>query len=458
MFKKCGKVDFGIIIFLLFIAFIIIIYNVKTTVSLLPFILVLVPIIFIIAFTNIDFALFLLIFFMLLSPEFSLGGVRGRDVVLRIDDIFLFVVFLGWLAKMALNKEIGLSKVTPINSSIIVYIFVYVIGTLIGILNGTTRLIASIFYLLKYVEYFMLYFMVVNSLKDKKQIKFFVYAMLAVALGISFYGCFMHLSGAERVTAPFEGEGGEPNTLGGYLMMMMMIATGLILNLPSLKKKIILAAGMCVAFAAFLFTLSRGSWVSFIPAYAVLLFLSRKGKLMLLIVSLLFILLFSVIFPSFVYDRIEATFKDTTPRTIMGREVVVDGSAAARIDTWKDSIKHWSRSPIFGNGAGSAGSVVDNQYMRVLIETGLIGIIAFLLLLFSIYRSCLNVYTQVEDDHFAHGLTAGFLAGYVGLLVHSFGAATFILIRIMEPFWFLTAMVIMLPHLPNEEPIPEPRY
>ena len=446
---KNGNINFGIIIFLLFLALLIIIYNLHATVSLMPFVFLLVPIIFIIAFTNTDFALFLLIFFMLLSPEFSLGGVRGREVVLRIDDVFIFVAFIGWMAKMAVNKELGFAKKTALNQPIIIYSFLYLIGTLYGILMGTTRWQASIFYFLKYIEYFLLYFMVVNSLKDRRQVKTFIYCMLGVALITSVFAWYLHFSGAERVTAPFEGKHGEPNTLGGYLLLIMMVTTGLILNITQLKERLLLAGGMCVVFPAFLFTLSRSSWFGFLPAYAVLMFLSRKGKHMLLVVSLLFILLFSVIFPKYVYDRIAYTFDAQTQRVVMGKVVSIDESSAARVDTFKDSIKHWMRSPILGNGAASAGATVDNQYMRVLIETGIFGTFAFFLVLFAIFKSSFKTLHSSGDDHFTHGLTAGFIAGFVGLLFHSLGAATFILIRIMEPFWFITAMVVSLPELPE---------
>jgi hypothetical protein len=41
----------------------------------------------------------------------------------------------------------------------------------------------------------------------------------------------------------------------------------------------------------------------------------------------------------------------------------------------------------------------------------------------------------------------GYLGGFVGLFVHGMSANTFIIVRIMEPFWFLTAMVIMIPKI-----------
>ena len=45
------------------------------------------------------------------------------------------------------------------------------------------------------------------------------------------------------------------------------------------------------------------------------------------------------------------------------------------------------------------------------------------------------------------GLTIGYIAGFIGLLTHAVGANTFIIVRIMEPFWFLTAMVVVIPQI-----------
>jgi hypothetical protein len=39
----------------------------------------------------------------------------------------------------------------------------------------------------------------------------------------------------------------------------------------------------------------------------------------------------------------------------------------------------------------------------------------------------------------------GFLDGFVGLLVHSIGTNTFIIVRIMEPFWFFLGIITVLP-------------
>jgi len=42
------------------------------------------------------------------------------------------------------------------------------------------------------------------------------------------------------------------------------------------------------------------------------------------------------------------------------------------------------------------------------------------------------------------GLIMGYMVGFVGLLVHAIGSNTFVIIRIAEPFWFFTAIVVKL--------------
>ena len=61
------------------------------------------------------------------------------------------------------------------------------------------------------------------------------------------------------------------------------------------------------------------------------------------------------------------------------------------------------------------------------------------------------------DEELYKGLVLGFIAGFIGLVVHAITTNTFIIIRIMEPFWFVTGIIMMLPKLldsTEEETIP----
>ena len=57
---------------------------------------------------------------------------------------------------------------------------------------------------------------------------------------------------------------------------------------------------------------------------------------------------------------------------------------------------------------------------------------------------------EVKTPYF-QGLVIGFLAGFVGLMVHAIGANTFIIVRIMEPFWFFVGIVTVLPNMVRQE-------
>ena len=137
-----------------------------------PLVLAAALAVFLVVFVKTEFGLYLVLFSMLLSPEFgsSVGGVaESRRIVIRSEDILLLVVAFSWLAKTAVNKELGLTLKTPLNRPILAYVAATAIATLIGYMSGTVSGMGGFFYVLKYVEYFVVYYMVVNNLVDRRQ-------------------------------------------------------------------------------------------------------------------------------------------------------------------------------------------------------------------------------------------------------------------------------------------------
>jgi O-antigen ligase len=86
----------------------------------------------------------------------------------------------------------------------------------------------------------------------------------------------------------------------------------------------------------------------------------------------------------------------------------------------------------------------------VLVETGILGLVAFLYLLFSIFKVSLHNLKEIKTPYF-QGLAIGFFAGFVGLVVHALGANTFIIVRIMEPFWFFAGIMVVMPAMEREQ-------
>ena len=76
---------------------------------------------FIICFVSTEASLYVLIFSMLLSPEFGMGALSGpeantgdRGVTIRTEDLLLVVMCFAWLVRMAVHKELGLVRETPL--------------------------------------------------------------------------------------------------------------------------------------------------------------------------------------------------------------------------------------------------------------------------------------------------------------------------------------------------------
>ena len=409
-------------------------------------------IIFVLSFVSTQIALYILIFSMLLSPEFIVGGTEGatlgRGITLRVDDLLVAVIGFSWLARMAINKELGLFLKTPLNRPIAYYILVCVASTLLGALFGRLDLKTGFLFVLKYFEYVVIYFMVANYFKDRAQLKTFVWAMLFTCLIVSVVSMTQIPEGG-RISAPFEGKVGEPNTYGGYLVFMMSIATGLALMQESFRNRITAFILVILFSIPLLYTQSRSSYLAAIPAVLSFLWLSKR-KQWIPPVLLLVALLLPFMAPKVTKDRVSYTFTQGVGRpdavTVAG--VQLDTSTSARILSWEDAIKDLAQHPVLGFGV-TGYRFVDAQYVRVAAETGFLGLLIFLLLLGTILRESYRVF-KVSHDPFDKGLAIGFLAGFTGLLFHAIGANTFIIVRIMEPFWFIAAMVMMIPSLEKD--------
>ncbi|TKB63087.1 MAG: hypothetical protein E8D48_07345 [Nitrospira sp.] len=401
------------------------------------------------ALTSVSAALYLLIASMLLSPEVAIGqiegrGVGGRELSFRMDDILLVVIGVSWLVKNIVYRELALFRETPLNRPIAVYMVICVVSTLVGVINGHVRPTTGFFFVLKYFEYFFVFFMVVNHVRSQQQVVRLVVALLAVGLVVSLYAISQIPSG-QRASAPFEGEIGEPNTLGGYLVFLLAIMTGLLLHVQfgPIRVALLVLGGFAVL--ALMATLSRSSYL----AGAVLLMavgLTQWRRPRVLTVLLVILALVPLLAPANVKQRVNETFFGRQ----YGGEIKVgavglDLSTTERLKSWAYVLKDWVHDPILGRGI-TGYAWADAQYVKIIGETGLAGLGAFGFIIYRLWR-CARESFLSQTDPFAKGLAHGFLLALVAMLAHGIGANTFIIIRIMEPFWLCAGLVMLLPTL-----------
>lgn len=409
-------------------------------------------VIFVVSFINIEWGLYILIFSMLLSPEIMAGdtgeGSLGRGVTLRLEDFLLVIIGLSWLARNAVDKNLGLFLKTPLNKAILFYVLACVLSTGFGIIAGRVELKTGFLFVLKYMEYFIVFFMMVNHVRNSDQVKRFIVCLFLTCIIASLIGAFQ-IPGGGRVSAPFEGEIGEPNTFGGYLLFMGCVAGGILAKADNLKTKQMMAVVILCIIPPFLFTQSRSSYLAAVPALLVIGYMTDRRLIILgllavaLIVSPLFL-------PKAVKNRIMYTFTQPEEQgQIQIGKLRLDTSTSARLTSWKEALSDWPKHPVLGFGVTGYG-FVDAQFPRILIETGILGLIAFLYLLYSIAKLALQNLKEVNTSYY-QGLGIGFLAGFVGLVVHALGANTFIIVRIMEPFWFLVGIISVIPMLDRQQ-------
>ncbi|MDD5044343.1 MAG: O-antigen ligase family protein [Candidatus Omnitrophica bacterium] len=405
--------------------------------------ILLAVVLFCISLVKTDLAIIILIFSMLLSPQFKTGGdIPGRAVVLRLDDIFLIVIFFGWLAKIAVYKELALLKNNLLNKPILIYIGISIVATLLGAMRQDINLRHGIFYLLKYIEYFILFFMVVSNLRDMKQVKTFMFLVFLVAAIVSVYA-WTQIGTGVRVSVPFKGVGGEANTLAGYLLFIMGLVLGLLFYATSRKKQILLLSFLGLMFVPFLYSLSRGAWLGFFIMAAAFMIINKKSRLYLVLGIAVFLIFSARIIPKEVNERVKSTFVGGKTYSVLGKDITFDQSATARIETWQQAVIKWKDHPLLGQGI-PAGTIIDNQYARILREVGLAGLVVFAWLIAMVFKVSWQVYQRNQNNNFISGLSIGFICALVGLLVQAITAETFIIVQIMEPFWFLTAIIVFL--------------
>ena len=410
---------------------------------------------FALVFVRTDFGLYVVVFSMLLSPEFgasSGGGIaEGRTIMVRSEDFILIVIGMAWLAKTAVNKELGIVAKTPLNKPILLYIVANIVSTLIGVLMGNVNGTSGFFYVLKYVEYFVVYYMIVNNEDDRDHARRLVIAAFLTAAIVSLVGIAQIPSG-ERVSAPFEGEIGEPNTFGGYLLFMIAIAAGVALETHRLRLRAMCVALIGLMTLPFAFTLSRASYLGVVPAFLVLAWFTRQRKFMVGLILLLVVCspILAFVAPTAVTQRILYTFEpERGQATVRFGHLAFDPSTSARLISFQAAMEGFTRRPIFGYGV-TGFAFMDAQYARVLVETGLVGLAAFLALVWAVLKSGMTAFRELREDE-DRGIALGFLAGTVGLLIHAIGSNTFIIVRIMEPFWFFAGVIVMLPQFARDE-------
>ncbi len=113
---------------------------------------------------------------------------------------------------------------------------------------------------------------------------------------------------------------------------------------------------------------------------------------------------------------------------------------------WPRTIAAFNRNILLGSGYGSVSLAVDNDYLRILGESGILGFISFASIFLIVGISIKKVLPRV-DDPVAKSFMVGFAAGTVGLALNAVLIDVFEASKVAFVYWMLTGVVMGLVNL-----------
>ncbi len=402
---------------------------------------------FVISFFSNAVGLSIIAIAMLFSPEFSLGAIGERSIAVRLEDMLIPVLVLAWLAQLTTRPNSKLIVSSPVNKPILCLLLLSAVSSAWGVAFGTVTFPPAFFYQAKILEYFILFYLVLNYIQFEKQIKVFLFFALTTVLFLAIF-TLMQVPNTEmftvhRISTPFEGNP-QPSTAGGYLAFSFFLVFSLMIYQKSRVKKFLLAVLAVMVLIPLVFTYSRTAYMVLVGGMIVLAILSKAKWLRALLVGVL--LLSPVILPASVKERIAYTWEDAKNP---GRNLGVDASSEERINSIHRMWNAVKINPILGLGIAS-WEYPDNQYVRTVHEIGFIGLFLWLMIYIRLFKMGRWLYEYCPTGTFK-GLALGYSAGVIGMLIHGMGSCTFYVVRMMEPFWFVSGLVAALYNLKLNE-------
>lgn len=276
---------------------------------------------------------------------------------------------------------------------------------------------------------FVAFYFAVNFFISNKERLFMALKAFAVSSGfVAVVGMFQFVTGSYKTTTwtdtnMFEDIQGRlvatfenPNVFGEFLLLAIPITFAMIIVSKSKLWKFFFS---CIALAScgcMILTYSRGCWLGLIFAVAIIILLLFPK----LILPLCIVAPFSIfVIPETIIERI----------TSIGN--MNDGSTVFRVYIWRATVEMLKKYGLCGIGLGTdcyekfyskyAYDAVlaphsHNTFLHVMCESGLFGLIVFVLLLFFLIKQLFVAFSKTKDKNIKV-VSACLVGGFGGLMI-----------------------------------------
>lgn len=187
------------------------------------------------------------------------------------------------------------------------------------------------------------------------------------------------------------------NSYAIYLIMLLLFFIPQLLETRQARYRIAYGSLCSALLVSLVFTYARAPWFGMLVGLSIMAVL--RYRKMILAAPLAIVVMLAV-FPSII-SRLEemSSFSEGT------------GSMVFRIEMWRFLIPNFYDSPVVGNGLGSYAQKAEvglgyfylphNDYVRLLIDTGIIGVAAYVLALFGLLKVGISLYRRASSDYFS---------------------------------------------------------
>jgi len=364
------------------------------------------------------------------------------------DEILFLLIVVNWMVL------IGVKGIRPRAGGILIPLMIFYAVVFFVFLIRSPELDVALMELRALVQYTFWFFVALNLVADRQQVKNICDVFLAVGLIVAVYGIYQYIIGVEIPSTWIDKAEvgirtrvfsfiGSPNVLGSFLILHISIAFASFMAAGHWLKKRLYLGVACISCLCLIFTFSRGAWLVFFFAFILLgIWLEKKILLVLLIAALLV----PAAVPS-VYDRVSY---------MLSPQYLESSSEGGRIARWSQALEYWEGSPLTGLGLGRFGGgvaiasfpgsaySVDNFYLKLGTETGIIGLAAFLYLILAVLREGKKAVGLV-DDRYLKILGTGIFVGLIAVLGHNMVENMFEFPLIATHFWFFLGVLVSMP-------------
>jgi putative inorganic carbon (hco3(-)) transporter len=342
-----------------------------------------------------------------LVPLIPLQTARYHLIGLPLGQSLVDIILIGVVLGLLLKGEPIICK-TPWN----LFLVFYAVYTFISLCLGSFYLGVSLPFLptdprladwKNYMVMPMILLLLVATVKDRKQMKIMVLLMCAAVLMLdrSFWDTVGDRDFSSGFSDDLRDEGGMGYAGVNGLAAFEAGATMFLIVLSTFeKKKLVKLAYLGLAWfslVCLMYSLSRGGYAALLLCC---LFLGIVKERKLLVILAIFAFTWTSVVPEAVKDRVMMTY-DPNSGTL-------EHSAATRVNLWDEAMHVFDSNPLVGVGfytyaySQHLNDYKDshNIYVKVLVETGVVGLLVFLWLLGKTARAGYRLFRSSEDPLF----------------------------------------------------------